>query len=69
MDIGDLNQIVHLWRYKDLNDRAERRAKLGADENWTHYLTQATPLIQTMKNQILLAGPFFELEKLKYNKG
>ena len=69
MDIGELNQIVHLWRYKDLSDRAERRTKLAADENWMHYLTQATPLIQTMKNKILSAGPFFDLEKLTYNNG
>ena len=32
MDIGDLNQIVHLWRYKDLSDRAERRAREVAEK-------------------------------------
>ena len=68
-DIGELNQIVHLWRYKDLNERAERRAKLAADEKWGQYLAQATPLIQMMKNTILTAGPFFKLEKLTYKNG
>lgn len=59
MDIGPLNQVVHLWRYKDLNDRAERRGKLAADADWQAYLKAATPYLQTMENKILNAAPFF----------
>ena len=33
-ELGPLNQIVHMWGYTDLNDRAERRAKLSADPAW-----------------------------------
>ena len=60
MDIGQLNQIVHLWRYKDINDRAERRAKLAADPAWQAYLQKAMPFIQHMENKILIAAPFFK---------
>ena len=28
-EIGPLNEIVHVWAYADLVDRAERRARLG----------------------------------------
>jgi len=59
MDIGELNQVVHLWAYKDLADRAERRAKLNADADWQQYLADATPLLQHMENKILSPVPFY----------
>lgn len=67
MDIGQLNQIVHMWRFSDLNDRAERRAALAADPGWPAYLEQATPLIQHMENKILHAAPFFDLDQLRHS--
>ena len=33
-EIGPLNQIVHMWAYEDLNDRAKRRAELQAHPDW-----------------------------------
>ncbi len=66
MDIGQLNQIVHMWRFADLADRARRRAAVAADPRWPGYLEQAAPLIQHMENKILNAAPFFDLSKLNY---
>lgn len=60
MDIGQLNQVVHMWRYKDLNDRAERRAKMNADPAWQAYLQAVTPFLQHMENKILTPAPFFQ---------
>src|SRR5256885_11018438 len=37
-DSGPLNQIVHLWAYTDLNERAERRARLLAEPRWQAYV-------------------------------
>jgi hypothetical protein len=59
MDIGELNQVVHMWAYEDLADRAKRRAALQADPAWAEYLAAATPLIQHMVNKILTPAPFF----------
>ncbi|MCB1747478.1 MAG: NIPSNAP family protein [Gammaproteobacteria bacterium] len=59
MDIGPLNQVVHLWRYADLADRARRRAAMAADPAWAGYLEQAAPLIQHQENKILSAAPFY----------
>lgn len=53
MDIGSLNQIVHMWGYESLQDRAERRAKLAADPGWGAFLAQAMPMLQKMENKIL----------------
>lgn len=60
MDIGELNQVVHLWGYKDITDRAERRAKMNADKDWQNYLKQATPFLQKMENKIVTAAPFYK---------
>jgi len=60
MDIGPLNQVVHLWAYDDLNQRAARRAAMQADPEWSAYLAEATPLLQHMENKILSAAPFFQ---------
>lgn len=53
MDIGTLNQIVHMWGYESLQDRAERRAKLAADPGWQEFLKEAMPMLQRMENKIL----------------
>ena len=58
MDIGQLNQIVHLWGYEDLADRARKRAAMQADPAWQAYLKKITPLIVTMENKILTPVPF-----------
>src|SRR5262245_32363510 len=34
-EIGHLNQLMHLWSYADLNERARLRAELGKNARWT----------------------------------
>jgi len=59
MDIGELHQVIHLWGYKDLQDRADRRASLAADPAWGIYLGQGLPCLQKMENKIITPAPFF----------
>jgi hypothetical protein len=33
-DIGPLNQVMHLWSYKDLNDRERLRGELAKNPRW-----------------------------------
>jgi hypothetical protein len=58
VDIGDLSSIVQLWGYDDLNQRAERRAKLQADPRWKSFLERLTPMIHTQRNRILVPTAF-----------
>lgn len=58
-DIGDLNQVVHMWAFKDLNDRAERRAKMVKDPAWGDYAKVGPFLLQSMANKILTPAPFY----------
>jgi NIPSNAP len=37
-EIGPLNQIIHMWGYADLNERARCRAALYADPAWQEVL-------------------------------
>ncbi|MBL4598516.1 MAG: NIPSNAP family protein [Rhizobiaceae bacterium] len=57
-DIGELNQVVHLWAYKDLNERAERRKSLWANEAWCNYIKHGGNLVLKQENKILIPAPF-----------
>ena len=57
-ELGTLNQVVHLWAYEDLNDRARRRGTLLNDERWKTYATKVQPLVLTQENKILVPAPF-----------
>ena len=40
-EIGPLNQIVHIWAFADLADRAARRATLAADPRWQRFVRKS----------------------------
>ena len=37
-EIGTLNQIVHIWAYDSMDDRAKRRAALYQDAKWLEFV-------------------------------
>ncbi|MQB01377.1 MAG: NIPSNAP family protein [Actinobacteria bacterium] len=57
-EIGHLNQVVHLWGFEDLNDRTQRRAKLGGREDWRNYASQSGTYIQQQETRILIPTSF-----------
>ena len=57
-DIGQQHQIVHLWAYKDLAERTERRAKLLADPGWKAYAVKTREFQISQENKILIPAPF-----------
>jgi hypothetical protein len=62
VDVGDLSSIVQLWGYDDLGDRAQRRARLQADDRWKSFLARLQPLIHTQRNRILIPTAFSPLQ-------
>ena len=45
-EIGPLNQVMHLWSYSDLNERARLRAELAKNARWTgDYVALIRPLL------------------------
>lgn len=57
-EVGELQQVVHLWRYASFAEREERRAKLAAVPAWHEYLAAATPNLARMENRILTPTAF-----------
>jgi NIPSNAP len=57
-EVGTLHQVVHLWAYRDLDERERRRAQLAEDEGWRSFLARTRPLIERQKNRILRPAPF-----------
>jgi hypothetical protein len=57
-DVGALSTYTHLWAYESYGERAERRARLGADERWQAFLPKIQPLIHTQQNRILVPTAF-----------
>ena len=57
-EVAQLNEAVHLWVYRDLNDRAAVRAKALQDPEWQTFLGQAQPLLQQQEAVVLIpTGP------------
>ena len=52
-EIGELNQIIHLWAYRDLEDRRARRKALFRNQDWLAYLRNAPDVLVAQKNRIL----------------
>jgi hypothetical protein len=56
-EMGQLNEAVHLWAYRDLNDRAAIRGKVVQDPEWQAFLGKATPILMDMKSIVLNPSP------------
>lgn len=69
-EIGPLNEIVHIWAYRDLAERTRIRAEAAKDPNWPPKIRE---FIQGMRSEIInpfdfvpevrpgKIGPIFEL--------
>lgn len=57
-EIGHLQEIIHLWVYRDLNHRAEVRARTMQDPAWRAFLAEATPLLADMQSAVLVPTAF-----------
>lgn len=55
---GPLNQVIHIWAYRDAGDREQRRAALGADPEWQAYVKDIRTLIVTQETKLLTPAPF-----------
>ncbi|MBY6005042.1 NIPSNAP family protein [Salipiger bermudensis] len=61
-EIGELNHVVALWGYESLDQRAEMRARMLADPEWSAYLGMVDGLIQSQNSRILTPVDFSPLQ-------
>jgi NIPSNAP len=57
-ETGNLNQVVFMWGYDSLEDRAARRERMAKDPEFQAYLKKVQPLIATQENRILRPASF-----------
>ena len=53
-EIGTLNQITHLWAFRDADDRTTRRAKLAADPMWQAAVVRFIGCIVSQESKIVV---------------
>lgn len=61
-DVGPLNQIVHLWEYKDASDREKARAARLADPRLLGCRDRILSLIVSQSNMLLSPASFSPLK-------
>ena len=54
-EIGPLNQIIHVWPYKDMEERSRIRAAAVKDGNWPPDIKE---FILTQRSDIFIPAPF-----------
>jgi hypothetical protein len=64
-EIGPLSHVVHLWAYRDFEDRLERRRRLAADPRWQAFIPRLSELIESADNRILIPTDFSPLRSLE----
>ena len=52
-EFGGINEIIHMWRYDTLEERAEKRKALFEDPEWLEFVKEIAPLVETQENSIL----------------
>ncbi len=58
-DVGELNQVVHIWAYRDYAHMDEARAQVARDPDWTgKYLPAVRGLIVNQKTWLMLSPDF-----------
>lgn len=62
-ETGDLNQVVHMWGYKDAADREVRRTAMENDPDWITYRKKSadTGNVQHQTNKLLRSTSFSPL--------
>lgn len=58
-DIGELNQIIHIWKYDSLDQRAENRKALYRDADWLEkFVPLAFPMLEKQESKLMYAANF-----------
>ena len=58
-EVGQLNQVVHIWGFRDWNHMEEAKQGFRSDPRWTdEYLPRTQSMIVAQRNQIMKVADF-----------
>ena len=57
-DIAQLNEVVHMWAFRDLRERADARARLAKEPAWQDFMSKSISCLAHMQAIVLLPAPF-----------
>ena len=60
-DIGALNQIIHIWKFEDDNERRELWKQIFSDEDFIKFAYKFRPLVLNQENKIMIQAPWVEI--------
>lgn len=59
VETGELNRVVHIWEFEDLEQRRRAREQWWADREWIEgYLPLALPLVLKQESTFMSAAAF-----------
>jgi hypothetical protein len=61
-DVGQPNEVLHIWAYADLNARAAARGASMKDAGWQEFLKSSTGLLDEMHSTVMLPAPHSPLQ-------
>jgi len=53
-EIGNVNEVIHMWRYADAQDRAAKRALLYKDAEFMDYVDKVREIMTDQDVRLLL---------------
>ena len=56
-EVGNVNEVIHMWGYENMAERERRRALLFQDAGFLDYVKRARELITAQEVRILVASP------------
>jgi len=57
-DVGAMDEISHLWAFRDAADREARHARLSSDPAWRTFTSTYGHLLTARRNQLWRTAPF-----------
>ncbi|MBP8149033.1 MAG: NIPSNAP family protein [Comamonadaceae bacterium PBBC1] len=57
-DVGALNQLIHVWKFDDDNDRRAFWAGVYGDAEFMAFAAKIRPLIHEQTNKLMLSAPW-----------
>ncbi len=62
VEVGEINNIVHMWAYESMAEREQKRTTMQGDPEWQAYLKKAAPYFVKQQNRLLKSVPFWPMK-------